>query len=93
MPSDQQKWMISIISALLFYIIALPQTYECLTNPIVESLTGIELEKKGKPTTFGVMIHAIVFLLIVRYMMESSSPSFSSSDSSRFTSYLMSDTE
>jgi len=93
MPSDQQKWMISIISALLFYIIALPQTYECLTNPIVESLTGIELEKKGKPTTFGVMIHAIVFLLIVRYMMESSSPSSSSSDSSRFTSYLMSDTE
>ena len=50
MPSDQQKWIISIISALLFYIIALPQTYECLTNPIVESLTGVELEKKGKPT-------------------------------------------
>ena len=51
MPTDQQKWIISIISAILFYIIALPQTYECITNPIVESVTGIELEKKGKPTT------------------------------------------
>jgi len=71
MPTNQEKWMISAISALLFYIIALPQTYECVTNPIIETITGIELEKKGKPTTVGVMVHAIVFLLIVRYMMES----------------------
>lgn len=71
MPTNQEKWIISVISALLFYIIALPQTYECITNPIIETVTGIELEKKGKPTTIGVMIHAVVFLLIVRYMMES----------------------
>jgi uncharacterized membrane protein len=73
MPTDREKWMISIVSALLFYIIALPQTYECVTNPIIESITGIELEKKGRPTTVGVFIHAIVFLLIVRYMMENES--------------------
>ena len=69
MTTNEQKWTISVISGLLFYIIALPQTYECITNPIVKSLTGLELEKKGKPTTFGVVVHAIVFLLIVRYMM------------------------
>ena len=70
MTTNEQKWTISVISGLLFYIIALPQTYECITNPIVESLTGIELEKKGRPTTIGVVVHAIVFLLIVRYMMD-----------------------
>lgn len=69
MTTNEQKWTISVISGLLFYIIALPQTYECITNPIVKSLTGLELENKGKPTTFGVVVHAIVFLLIVRYMM------------------------
>lgn len=70
MPTDREKWMISVVSGLLFYIIALPQTYECITNPIFENILGIELEKKGRPTTAGVFIHAIVFLLIVRYMME-----------------------
>lgn len=73
MPTNREKWMISIVSGLLFYIIALPQTYECVTNPIIESITGIELEKKGRPTTAGVFIHTIVFLLLVRYMMENES--------------------
>ena len=69
MSTNEQKWIISAISAILFYIIALPQTYECITSPIFESTLGIELQKKGKPTVVGVIIHAIVFLLIVRYMM------------------------
>ena len=70
MATNEQKWMISIISGIIFYIIALPQTYDCVTSPIFESLTGMSLIEKGRPTTFGVIVHAIVFLLIVRYMME-----------------------
>jgi len=70
MATNEQKWMISLISGILFYIIALPQTYECVTNPVFESLTGISLIHKKKPTTFGVAVHAVVFILIVRYMME-----------------------
>ena len=69
MTTNEQKWMISVTSGILFYIIALPQTYECITNPIFENTIGVRLEKQGKPTTFGVFIHAIVFLLIVRSMM------------------------
>lgn len=71
MPTNQQKWMISVISAILFYIVALPDTYVCITNPIFENTVGLKLEKNGIPTTFGVIIHAIVFLLIVRAMMGS----------------------
>jgi hypothetical protein len=70
MSSDREKWTISIFSGLLFYIIALPQTYECITNPLIKNTIGVELEKKGRPTVIGVIIHAIVFLLIVRYMMD-----------------------
>lgn len=69
MPTDQQKWMISLISAILFYIIALPDTYVCVTNPIFENTVGLKLQKNGTPTTLGVIIHSIVFLLIVRAMM------------------------
>ena len=86
MPTDREKWIISIISAILFYIIALPQTYECVTNPIFENTIGIKLEKKGKPTVIGVLIHAVVFLLIVRYMMESDNQS----KKSQFMNYLTS---
>ena len=69
MTTNEQKWMISLTSGILFYIIALPQTYECITNPIFENTIGVQLEKQGKPTTIGVFIHAIIFLLIVRSMM------------------------
>jgi len=71
MPSNNQKWMISAISAILFYIVALPDTYVCITNPIFENTVGLKLQKDGTPTTLGVIIHAIVFLLIVRLMMGS----------------------
>lgn len=69
MPTNEQKWMISAISAIIFYIVALPDTYTCITNPIFESTIGLKLEKNGTPTTVGVIIHALVFLLIVRLMM------------------------
>lgn len=68
MATNEQKWVISLTSGILFYIIALPQTYECVTNPIFESL-DLPLIQNGSPTTFGVFIHAIVFFLIVRLMM------------------------
>ena len=69
MATNEQKWIISLISGILFYVIALPDTYQCITSPIFEDTIGIRLEKNGRPTTFGVVIHAIVFLLIVRLMM------------------------
>jgi hypothetical protein len=70
MTTNQDKWYLSIITTILFYIIALPATYEYITNPIVEDITGISLEEKGKPTIIGVILHSLVFLLIIRYMMD-----------------------
>lgn len=69
MATNEQKWIISLISGILFYIVALPQTYECITNPLFGSL-DMPLIERGAPTTFGVFVHAIVFFLIVRLMME-----------------------
>lgn len=70
MTTNQDKWYLSALTTLLFYIIALPATYEYITNPIFEEITGIPLEKKGKPTVTGVILHSIVFLLIIRYIMD-----------------------
>jgi len=70
MTTNADKWYLSLITTFLFYIIALPVTYEYITNPIVEDITGIQLEDEGKPTLIGVIVHSIVFLFIIRYMMD-----------------------
>jgi len=70
MTTNEDKWYLSIITTFLFYIISLPATYEYITNPIVEDITGIKLEQKGKATIVGVILHSFVFLMIIRYMME-----------------------
>jgi hypothetical protein len=70
MTTNEDKWYLSIITTFLFYIISLPATYEYITNPIVEDITGIKLERKGKATIVGVILHSFLFLMIIRYMME-----------------------
>jgi hypothetical protein len=70
MTTNEDKWYLSALTTFLFYIIALPATYEYITNPVFEEVTDIALEKKGKPTVVGVILHSIIFLLIIRYIMD-----------------------
>ena len=55
-----QKLMKIIAVSVLFFIVASPCTY-CLVN----SLTGLVLDKKGCPTYLGVLIHSVVFGLLL----------------------------
>jgi uncharacterized membrane protein len=68
--SNEKKWVISIISALIFVLIALPQTFQ-FTNSIFKQIFGIKtINYDGNPTTWGLVIHGAVFALITRGLME-----------------------
>ena len=65
--SEANKWMISLWSGLLFFLIASPFMFK-LTGRLL-SLAGLQIEKDGCPNLIGVGIHAVVFAILVRLMM------------------------
>uniref|UniRef100_A0A6C0D2B9 Uncharacterized protein n=1 Tax=viral metagenome TaxID=1070528 RepID=A0A6C0D2B9_9ZZZZ len=65
--SEGQKWVIGLYCALLFLLIASPFMYR-LTNRITE-MVGLETSYNGCPNMYGLVLHAIVFLLLVRVLM------------------------
>ncbi len=67
--TSNDKWFISLVSALLFLLIASPFMYK-LTDRLF-SLVGLNIaDSTGCPTMLGLGIHALVFLLIVRLLMK-----------------------
>jgi len=65
--SEANKWMISLWSGLLFFVIASPFMFK-LTGDIFSS-AGLKIEKDGCANLLGVGIHAVVFAILVRLMM------------------------
>ena len=62
---QENKFLISIISALTFFVVANPMTFR-----LVRGMLGSRIASpNGCPTTFGLTIHAIVFMFIVWGMM------------------------
>lgn len=62
---QEDKLKISLISALTFYVIANPMTFR-----VVRGILGSRIASpNGCPSTFGLVIHAIVFMFIVWGMM------------------------
>lgn len=66
--SQKKEWIISFWSALVFLIISSPLLYK-ITN-IVTYKIGFISSTDGKPNIIGLILHTIVFLLLVRFMME-----------------------
>jgi hypothetical protein len=62
---QEQKFTISVISALTFFLVANPQTYILTRRLLGAGLSSVN----GNPTLLGLFIHSIVFLLIVWAMM------------------------
>jgi hypothetical protein len=62
---QEQKFTISVISALTFFLVANPQTYILTRRLLGAGLSSVN----GNPTLLGLIIHSIVFLLIVWAMM------------------------
>lgn len=62
---QEQKFMISLMSALVFFIVSNPDTYRLMRSILGSWVSG----PNGCPTTTGLILHTIVFMLITWGMM------------------------
>lgn len=67
--SSYKKWQISIFSAFIFILVINPYTY-IFTQKILGGLLGKIAETNGCPTTRGLVLHTIVYILLVRSSMD-----------------------
>ena len=63
-----QKWKYTLITTVIFLIIANPYTY-ILVNTLLGKLVKIA-NPVGCPTIAGLLIHAVVFTLLLRWVMD-----------------------
>jgi hypothetical protein len=66
--SSTSKWLISLMSGFIFFIIASPFLFK-LTQRFIAKPLGLSFADSQGPTLLGVGVHAVVFMLIVRLMM------------------------
>lgn len=67
--NNQQKWILSLIAGLLFTLVSLPITYG-ITNQISNVLANYDLFIAGGPSMIGMLIHAVVFSLLFRLVLQ-----------------------
>lgn len=60
------KWQITVFSSLIFLLVV--NSYS-LTHKLLAPMIGPILVK-GVPTTIGLVLHTIIYILIVRYSMD-----------------------
>ena len=70
MPSSEQKWKISFFSVLIFLLVVNPYTYKLVQKVLGPIIGKIADPSTGCPTTLGLFVHTVVYLLIVRGSME-----------------------
>ena len=62
---QEKKFLISVVSALIFFIVANPSTYRLMRRVLGSRIAT----PNGNPTTLGLTLHSVVYLLIVWKMM------------------------
>jgi hypothetical protein len=63
------KWQITFFSALIFLLVVHPMTYR-LTQKLLGGVLGKISDPSGCPTTLGLALHTIVYILLVRGSMD-----------------------
>tara|TARA_Y100000816_G_C26107948_1_gene589587 strand:+ start:1543 stop:1806 length:264 start_codon:yes stop_codon:yes gene_type:complete len=66
--TSQEKWKYTLYTTVLFLVVVNPMTYK-----IVQALLGRFVKiaaSDGCPTMAGILVHAVVFTLLLRYMMD-----------------------
>jgi hypothetical protein len=66
--TSNQKWLIAIILGIIFLIVSIPIIYN-LTNTLLSKINIHTTNKKGLPTPFGLVLHTLIFIIIVRVLM------------------------
>ena len=67
--SSYKKWQISIFSACIFILVIHPYTY-IVTQKLLGGFVGKIADINGCPTTLGLIIHTLVYILLVRGSMD-----------------------
>tara|TARA_Y100000816_G_scaffold287141_1_gene269367 strand:- start:3764 stop:4042 length:279 start_codon:yes stop_codon:yes gene_type:complete len=67
-PTNGDKWRYTLYTTILFLIIVCPWTYK-LVNAVLGGIVKI-CDKKGCPTAAGIIVHAVVFTLLLRCLMD-----------------------
>lgn len=67
--TSNDKWTISIFSGLAFLLVASPYTYN-ITNSVTKRLGLVIADSNGCPNLAGILIHGVVFVMLLRLMME-----------------------
>lgn len=62
---QEDKFIISVISGLTFFIVANPETFRLVRRVLGDGIAT----PNGCPSTLGLLVHTIVFILIVWGMM------------------------
>jgi hypothetical protein len=73
--SSKDKWVIAIVVGILFIILASPYSFK-----LVSDVSGLNLSgDTGCPQVSGLIVNAAFFVVVLRLMMNSNSPSSSHS--------------
>lgn len=67
--SSSMKWQITFFSALIFLLVIHPFTYK-ITQKLFGGILGKIAESNGCPTTRGLALHTLVYILLVRGSMD-----------------------
>jgi hypothetical protein len=67
--SSSMKWQITLFSAFIFLLVIHPYTYK-FTQRLLGGLLGKIAEANGCPTTRGLLLHTLVYILLVRGSMD-----------------------
>ena len=68
-PESSDKWRYTLYTTFVLLLLFNPETYK-LMNSLLGRFVGPVASRDGCPTMLGFIIHAAVFTLVVRYMMD-----------------------
>ena len=68
-PDSSDKWRFTLYTTFVLLLLFNPWTYK-LVNSLLSGLVGPIASSNGCPTILGFLIHAAVFTVVVRYMMD-----------------------
>ncbi len=69
MSSSYMKWQITLFSAFIFILVIHPLTYQ-LTQKLFGQILGKIADSNGCPSTIGLILHTIVYIILVRGSMD-----------------------
>jgi hypothetical protein len=68
-PSSSDKWRYTLYTTFVLLLLFNPWTYKAV-HSLLGGLVGKIAGSDGCPTILGFLVHAAVFTVVVRYMMD-----------------------